>query len=264
MGFVEAVVLGLVQGVTEFLPVSSSAHLRVVPELVGWGDPGASFTAIAQLGTAAAVVVVFRRDLLLIVRAAFGGLVLRSRRAEPEFALARQVVVGSVPIVVLGVAGAPLVGGPLRNLVVVAAALCVGSAWLWTSTRCAGTHPMTEATDSDAFLVGIAQAAALVPGVSRSGATIGAAYRLGLSPSAAARYSFLLSVPSVVLAGLFSLRDVNSSVELVPTAVAAVAAFVSGWASIRLLLRLVGTGRFTGLVAYRLVLAVVVVFVAAR
>lgn len=263
MRLLEGVTLGLVQGMTEFLPVSSSAHLRIVPEALGWSDPGASFTAIVQLGTAASVVVAFRDDLGLIVRAGVVGLLDRSRRTDPAFNLARQVAIGTAPIVIVGFAAASLIDGPLRNLVVVAAALIAGSAWLWTSTRRPGVHRIADAMDRDAAIVGIAQAAALVPGVSRSGATIGAAYRLGFSPEAAARYSFLLSVPAVVLAGLFGLRDLDGAVDLFPTAAAVVVAFASGWLSIRVLLRLVAAGRFGVLVGYRFALAAAVLALAA-
>lgn len=264
MTLLEAVVLGLTQGLTEFLPVSSSAHLRIVPEVFGWEDPGASFTAALQLGTIAAVLLVFRDDLLSVITSWWQGLRDKDQRNGPGWTLGVHLVVGSIPIVLLGAAASALVEGPLRNLVVIAGALTVGSAWLWTSTRREGMKTMDEASTRDALLIGVAQAAALIPGVSRSGATIGAAYRLGLGPWAAARYSFLLSVPAIVLSGVYGLRDLGLATFDAATVVALLVAFASGWLSIRWLLRLVASGRFTGFVTYRLLLVPVVLILAAR
>ena len=264
MRLLEAITLGLTQGLTEFLPVSSSAHLRIIPEMLGWDDPGASFTAALQLGTIAAVLVVFREDLLSVAAAWWRGLRRRDQRGGPGWTLGVHLIVGSIPISVLGVAVSSFVEGPLRNLVVIAAALAVGSAWLWASTRTPGTTQMAEATTRDALLIGVAQAAALVPGVSRSGATIGAAYRLGLEPAAAARYSFLLSVPAIVLAGIYGLRDLGLATFDLPTLIALAVAFATGWLSIRWLLQLVSAGRFGGFVVYRVVLAAVVLGLAIR
>lgn len=264
MRFLEAVVLGLTQGLTEFLPVSSSAHLRIVPEVFGWADPGASFTAALQLGTIAAVLTVFRGDLQSVIVAWWAGLRDKDRRHGPGWKLGVHLIVGSVPIVLAGAAASSLVEGPLRNLVVIAGALAVGSAWLWSSTRQPGTIAMTEASVRDALLIGVAQVAALVPGVSRSGATIGAGYRLGLEPAAAARYSFLLSVPAIVLSGIYGLRNLGLAAFDSPTLLALVVAFASGWLSIRWLLRLVSFGRFGGFVVYRLLLVPLVLALAIR
>lgn len=235
-----------------------------MPAVLGWEDPGASFTAVAQLGTVAAVIVAFRADLVTVSHAALNGFARRDARSTAGFRLARQIVIGTAPIAVLGIGASELVDGPLRNLVVVAVALVAGSVWLWSSTRRPGTHRVEDAMDRDALLIGFAQAAALVPGVSRSGATIGAAYRLGFSPSAAARYSFLLSIPAVTLAGVFGLRDVEGSLPLGPTLIAVGVAFVSGVLSIRWLLSLIAFGRFGGLVTYRLLVAAGVVMLVFR
>lgn len=258
MRLVEAVVLGLVQGLTEFLPVSSSAHLLLVPEALGWDDPGASFTAVVQLGTVAAVLLAFRRDLTELATAALRGVTDVQVRRSPPWRLARQLVLGTVPIAVIGLLLRPVIEGPLRNVGVIVVALLAGSAWLWFTTRRSGTGAVADLSDGKAWLVGLAQATALVPGVSRSGATIGAGWLLGLSPAAAARFSFLLSVPAVVLSGVFGLRDLGGDLSVGPTSVAAVVAFGSGYLTIRWLLRLVGQGRLLGFIVYRIVLAVVV------
>lgn len=256
MNLLEAIVLGLTQGLTEFLPVSSSAHLRIVPEALGWQDPGASFTAVVQLGTVLAVVVAFRSDLLGVAVAA----ARRLTRAEPtdlvHDRLVVPMIVGTIPIAVLGLLFSDQIETSLRGLGVIAGALLVGSAWLlFAIRRSGGSREVVSVDGRDAALVGLAQAAALVPGVSRSGATIGAGLLLGLDAPAAARFSFLLSVPAVVLAGLFGLRDVGESLEVAPTVLATAVAFFSGYLSIRWLLRLVGEGRLYGFIAYRCLLA---------
>lgn len=256
MNLLEATVLGLTQGLTEFLPVSSSAHLRIVPETLGWQDPGASFTAVVQLGTVLAVVVAFRRDLLGVAVAA-GRRVTRSEPADlVHDRLVVPMMVGTIPIAVLGVLFSDQIETSLRGLGVIVGALLAGSAWLLFAIRRGnGSREVVSVDGRDAVLVGVAQAAALVPGISRSGATIGAGLLLGLDAPAAARFSFLLSVPAVVLAGVFGLRDVGDSLEVGPTAVATAVAFVSGYFSIRWLLRLVGEGRLVGFIVYRCLLA---------
>jgi undecaprenyl-diphosphatase len=256
VNLLEAVVLGLTQGLTEFLPVSSSAHLRIVPEALGWQDPGASFTAVVQLGTVLAVVVAFRRDLTGIAAASIRRLSRSGPADDLHDRLVVPLVAGTIPIAVLGLLFSDQIETSLRSLGVIAAALLVGSAWLlYAIRRSNGSRELVSIDARDAGVVGLAQAAALVPGISRSGATIGAGLLLGLDAPAAARFSFLLSVPAVVLAGLFGLRDVGDAVEVVPTLVATAVAFVSGYLSIRWLLRLVGEGRLAGFVAYRCLLA---------
>lgn len=256
MTLLHAIMLGLTQGLTEFLPVSSSAHLRIVPEALGWDDPGASFTAIVQLGTTAAVLVVFWTDLATLTRGAWTGLRHPGRRTDPAWRTATHLAIGTVPIAVLGVILSDAVDGPLRSLPVIAGALVAGSAWIWFATaRPTGTRQMSDLDTRSAALVGTAQAAALVPGVSRSGATIGAGLLLGMDPSAAARFSFLLSVPAIVLSGLFGLRDIGSDVDLGPTLVATAVAFVVGIASIRWFLGIVAAGHLRWFIPYRLALA---------
>jgi undecaprenyl-diphosphatase len=260
MSFLQAVVLGLIQGLTEFLPVSSSAHLRIVPEVLGWDDPGASFTAIVQLGTTAAVLLVFWGDLVELARGAWAGLRDGGRRSEPAWRTTTYLAMGTIPIAALGLLLRDAVDGPLRSLPVVAGTLVAGSAWIWFATAGpAGTRQMSDLGSRQAALIGTAQAAALIPGVSRSGATIGAGLLLGMAPSSAARFSFLLSIPAIVLSGLFGLRDIGSDVDLAPTLVATAIAFATGYASIRWFLRIVAAGHLRWFIPYRLGLAVLVV-----
>ena len=264
MGIVEAVILGLTQGLTEFLPISSSAHLRLVPEAMGWDDPGASFTAVVQLGTIAAVLLAFRRELISVVVAGWRGARDRQAREGPAWRMAVAMLAGTIPIVVVGVLAADLVDGPFRGLGAIAVALLAGSAWLVVALRGPRGHRLAEDLSLRQIgAVGLAQTAALVPGVSRSGATIGAGLLLGLDASEAARFSVLLSVPAIVLAGAYGLRDLGTATSLVATSVAVVVAFISGYASIRLLLRLAASRQLGGFAIYRTALAVVILVVLA-
>ena len=180
---------------------------------------------------------------------------IAGRRTRTATRTARAVTLGSLPILVVGVVVAPLVEGPFRNLAVIAAALIVGTVWLGLTTRRAGQRSLDTVNDRDALLVGFAQVAALVPGVSRSGATIGAGYRQGFSPLAATRFSFWLSIPAIVASGLWEARHIGGGLQLAPTLVATVVAFLVGLASISVLLRLASNGRFREMLLYRVVFA---------
>lgn len=261
MSLLEAIVLGVVQGLTEFLPVSSTAHLRIVPAFAGWEDPGAAFTAVTQLGTLAAVLLYFRRDLLEIARAWLAGLRDPARRGAPQARLGWYILVGTIPILVFGVLFSDQIETGARSLSLIGTTLIVLGLVLLAAEK-VGTRsrPLETLRWRDGILVGFAQAAALVPGVSRSGATISAGLFLGLERAAAARYSFLLSVPAVVLSGLYELRDVggDSNATVGATALATVIAFVVGYASIALLLRYLATHTVYVFVAYRIALGVLV------
>ena len=198
-----AIVLGVLQGVSEFLPISSTAHLRLAPALLGQHDPGAAFTAVLQLGTLAAVLVYFARDLFVdLPRALFTA--PRSQRGK----LPLYLVAGTIPIVVAGVAGKSLWVGDARSLWVVAAALIVVAGVMIAIDRDAdGRRTVDDLALVDALVIGGAQALALIPGVSRSGSTICAALFLGMRRSEAARFSFLLGVPAIAGAGLLELPD---------------------------------------------------------
>jgi undecaprenyl-diphosphatase len=258
----QAAVLGVVQGLTEFLPVSSTAHLRIVPALAGWPDPGAAFTAVVQLGTMLAILVYFWREIVHITVAWFRGLVDKSIRPTLEYRMGWYVIFATIPIGVLGLAFAHQIETGARNLWLIAGALIVLALVLLLAERL-GTHQREEEdiTLRDGLLVGLAQAAALVPGVSRSGATITAGLFAGLRREAAARFSFLLSIPAVVLSGLFELRKVSGpgGPSAGATVLAAVLAFVVGLASIHWLLRYLTRHSTVVFVGYRVLLGAVLI-----
>ena len=203
MGFFEAIILGLVQGLTEFLPVSSSAHLRILGEfLPNAGDPGATFTAITQLGTETAVILYFWRDIVRIVKAWAGSLVGRVSRRNEDARMGWLIIIGSLPIVILGVLFQKEIETTLRSLWIVAATL-IGFGILLGIADLVGrkTKNLSQITVGRGIIFGLAQALALIPGVSRSGGTITAGLFMGFSRTAAARYSFLLAIPAVFGSG---------------------------------------------------------------
>jgi undecaprenyl-diphosphatase len=262
----EAVVLGIVQGVTEFLPISSTAHLRIVPAFLGWQDAGAAFTAVLQLGSLLAVIGYFLPDLVRMLRAAVRALTDRSRPPEPAARELGYLIVGTLPVGVAGIAFKHAVEGSLRSLWVIAIAMIVVGLALAAVERIARRdRTFEEITLRDAVLIGCAQALALVPGVSRSGITLLAALALGLRREAAARFSFLLSVPAVAAAGIFELpkvlraRDVSGSA----LAIGLIAAAISGYASIAWLLRFLRVRSTIPFVVYRVALGGVLIFLLA-
>jgi undecaprenyl-diphosphatase len=259
---IEAVVLGIVQGLTEFLPISSSAHLRIVPALAGWEDPGAAFTAVTQLGTMAAVLVYFRADLWRITTSWVRSLRQPSLRSSLDARLGWYLIIATVPISVLGLAFQDQIETAARDLRLIAAALIGLGLVLLAAERVGPRRLGVDAlTTRDGLLYGVAQAGALVPGVSRSGATISAGLFLGYTREAAARFSFLLSIPAVVLSGLFSLKDLGAGdgPGPLPTVVATVVSFVVGYLAIAWFLKFLVTHSTKVFVAYRLALATLLV-----
>jgi undecaprenyl-diphosphatase len=264
----QAVLLGLLQGLTEFLPISSTAHLRVVPALVGWDDPGAAFTAVTQLGTAAAVLLYFRTDLWRISTAWLVALREPARRRDLDARLGWYLILATIPIGVLGFLFRRQIETGARSLALIGTALIVLGLVLLVAERVGSRkRGLDDVGARDAVTVGLAQAAALVPGVSRSGATISAGLFLGLERPAAARFSFLLSFPAVVLSGLFELAALRSGeaaerVAVVPLAVATLLAFVSGLWAIAFLLRFLETRSTLVFVVYRVALGLLVLSLA--
>jgi undecaprenyl-diphosphatase len=257
----EAIVLGIVQGLTEFLPISSTAHLRIVPAFLGWDDPGAAFTAVVQLGTMAAVLLYFREDLWRIARTWFASLRREELRGDLDARMGWYIGLGTVPIAIFGFLFRDQIESGGRDLYVIGVALIVAGLVLFvadiTSRR---ERDLTTLTARDGALIGVAQAAALIPGVSRSGATMSAGLFLGFDREAAARYSFLLSVPAVVLSGLFELRKIGGegAAAAAPTIVATLLAFVVGYASIAFLLRWLVRHNLAVFVIYRVALGALV------
>jgi undecaprenyl-diphosphatase len=260
----EAIVLGLVQGLTEFLPISSTGHLRIVPAFVGWEDPGAAFTAVVQLGTMAAVLLYFREDLIRIGRAWLRSLREPALRRQLDARLGWYIVLGTAPIGIFGVLFKDTIENGARDLYVIGIALIVVGLILFLADLTSRRDREVEQLDArDGFVIGCAQALALVPGVSRSGATIAAGLFRGLDRGAAARFSFLLSVPAVVLSGLFELRsavsgDEGETASLLGLSVSTLVAFVTGYASIAFLLRYLQRHSTVVFVVYRVVLGAIV------
>ncbi len=257
----EAVVLGVVQGLTEFLPISSSGHLRIVPALAGWPDPGAAFTAVVQLGTMAAVVVYFARDLWRIVSCWARSLVRPGLRGALDARLGWYIILGTIPISVLGLAFSGQIETGARDLRIIGWSLILFGVVLYVADRVTPQRKQVgDLTLRDGLLFGLAQALALIPGVSRSGATITAGRLLSYDRAAAARFSFLLSVPAVVLSGLYEARHVGDAGGPAwgPTIVATLAAFVVGYASIAWLLRYLTRHSMLVFAVYRVLVGVLV------
>lgn len=269
MSILEAVVLGVVQGLTEFLPISSTAHLRIVPALLGWSDPGAASTAVIQCGTLAAVFVAMRRDVGRLLAGLAAGLRAGRPLADPDSRLALMIAVGTVPIVVVGFAARQLIRGEARRLEVVVAALLGATvlmvlAELVAARRArrgdAGRDGLEGVRFADGAVMGLVQVLALVPGASRSGVTISSGMLGGLDRRTAARLSFLLSLPAVGAAGILEAwqqrREMfGTPADTLATVVGMLAAAVVGYAAIRWLLRILTSRTLWPFIAYRLVLA---------
>ncbi|MCX5080285.1 undecaprenyl-diphosphate phosphatase [Streptomyces sp. NPDC056121] len=274
MSWFESFILGLVQGLTEFLPISSSAHLRLTAAFAGWHDPGAAFTAITQLGTETAVVIYFRKDIARIISAWFRSLTNKALRSDHDAQMGWLVIVGSIPIGVLGVAFKDQIEGPFRDLRLTATTLIVMGVVLGVADRLAardevgGKHRavrerkgLKDLSVKDGLIYGVCQAMALIPGVSRSGATISGGLLMGYTREAAARYSFLLAIPAVLASGVFELKDAgqDGSVAWGPTAFATVIAFGVGYAVIAWFMKFISTKSFMPFVYYRILLGIVLI-----
>jgi undecaprenyl-diphosphatase len=265
VGWFEAVVLGIVQGLTEFLPISSSAHLRIVGALFGWKDPGAAFTAIIQIGTEVAVLVYFAKDIVRIVLAWLASLFGR-RRGDPNARMGWLIIIGSIPIIVLGLIFQDRIETTFRDLRIVAIAMVAFSLVLYWADRVGVKRgQLRDLTVGDGILFGLAQSLALIPGVSRSGGTITAGLFIGYTREAAARYSFLLAIPAVLGSGLYEAYKAlhktglhGADVAWKPTILATVISFAVGLTVIAWLLRYLTRGSFTPFVVYRVVVGLAV------
>lgn len=265
MSWLQVIVLSIVQGLTEFLPISSSGHLAIVSRVFFSGDAGASFTAVSQLGTEAAVLVYFGRDIIRILKAWFRGLFAPEHRDDVDYRLGWYVIVGSIPIGVLGFVFKDLIRSDVRNLWVVATAMLLFSAVIAAAEYYGRQDRHVEQlTWKDGVFVGLAQCLALVPGVSRSGATISAGLVRGLDRPLAARFGFLLAIPAVFASGLFSLPDAfhpvseGMSATGVQLAVSVVITFVIGYAAVAWLLRFLADHAMYWFVGYRVLLSLTV------
>jgi undecaprenyl-diphosphatase len=261
-----AIVEGIVQGLTEFLPISSTAHLRIVPAFFGWPDPGAPFTAVIQLGTMAAVLLYFRHDLWRIARSWLRSLRDPAVRGDLDARMGWYIILGTIPIGIFGFIFRDQIETGGRNLYLIGSALIVLGLVLYAADEVGRrTRTLEQINRDDGVTIGLAQALALIPGVSRSGATISAGLFRGFDRPSAARYSFLLSVPAVVLSGLFELRKVGGphQPDVGAVLIATLVAFVVGYASIAFLLRYLVRHTMLLFVVYRVVLGVVVIALAA-
>ncbi|MEU8930773.1 undecaprenyl-diphosphate phosphatase [Streptomyces sp. NPDC048409] len=274
MSWFESLILGLVQGLTEFLPVSSSAHLRLTAAFSGWKDPGAAFTAITQIGTEAAVLIYFRKDIGRIVSAWFRSLFDKALRGDHDAKMGWLVIVGSIPIGLLGVTLKDQIEGPFRDLRITATMLIVVGIVIGVADRMAardekgGRHrapkqrkTLENLSVKDGLIYGFCQACALIPGVSRSGATISGGLFMGYRREAAARYSFLLAIPAVLASGAFEVKDSvgEGHVAWGPTLFATVIAFASGYAVIAWFMKWISNKSFMPFVWYRIALGVVII-----
>jgi undecaprenyl-diphosphatase len=257
MHLLHAILLGLIQGLTEFLPISSTAHVRIVPALFGWGDPGAAFTAVIQLGTMAAVVIYFRADLWRIFTTWLRSLPNAELRSSHDAKMGWYILLGTLPVGFFGFIFKDQIETAARSLWVIGTVMIVFSLVMASADQTAKRSRAVEDLDrKDAAIIGLWQALALIPGVSRSGSTISAGLFRGLDEVAAARYSFLLSVPAVVASGLFELRKIGEAgvhPSFAMTAIAALFAFISGYAAIAFLLRWLTTHNLRPFVVYRIV-----------
>ncbi|MGL5811697.1 MAG: undecaprenyl-diphosphate phosphatase [Nocardioides sp.] len=256
MNYLDAVILGIVEGLTEFLPVSSTGHLTIAEKLLGLPvDDRAitAYTAVIQIGAIAAVLVYFFADITAMAGAWFRGLTSAEARATTDYRLGWCVIAGSLPIGIIGFAGRDVISGPLRTLWWVGASLVVWSAVMWYAER-RGTQRRgeQEITLRDALIIGFAQCIALVPGVSRSGATISTGLLLGLDRVASTRMSFFMSIPALTAAGLFELKEVTgSSIEVGQILVGLAVSFLVAYASVAWLLKFVAGNSITWFVPYR-------------
>jgi undecaprenyl-diphosphatase len=261
LSWIEAVLLGALQGLTEFLPISSSAHLAIFPQLFGMSDPGASFTAVTQIGTELAVIIYFWRDLWRIFTTWLRSLFNPALRGRLDARMGWYIIIGTIPIGIAGVLLEHTIKTSFRNLWLIAANLIIFGIILGIADRLArNEEPMENMNIKDALLYGGAQTLALVPGVSRSGATISMGLFLGYTREAATRYAFLLAIPAVLASAIFQLPDVSASAEpgLAKTLVATAVAFVVGYAVIAWLLRYLRTHSYMPFVIYRVCLGLLV------
>ena len=255
LSWLQAIILGISQGLTEFLPISSTAHTLVVSRLLGWPDPGAAFTAVTQVGTELAVVIYFRNDIARILKAWFASLTKVEQRSNPDAKMGWYVIIGTIPIGLAGLTFKSLIETTARNLWLVAGSLIVMGILLGLADRFAKhTKSEVDLNTKNAILFGLGQALALIPGVSRSGATITAGLAMGFRRDVAARYSFLLAIPAVFASAALTAGDIASDdfANWPATIVATIVAFVVGYFVIAGLMRYLQTRTFLPFVIYRI------------
>src|SRR5215212_7133416 len=263
MSIVEAIILGLVQGLTEFIPISSTGHLKLVPELLGWNDPGAAASAVIQFGTILAVVIYFARDIFRLIAGFVRGLIARKPFGDDDSREAWYVIFATIPILILGVVLKDFIHGVFRStwvvtfqLVFIAVLMQLAEAY----ARRRGFRAREDFNAKDAWAMGFGQCIALIPGSSRSGSTIMTALFRRIPHEYAARFSFIMSIPAISAAGVYELlseREHLAAIGATPILIAIAVAFVSGWASIWFLLRYLRTHTTHIFIYYRYALGAV-------
>jgi undecaprenyl-diphosphatase len=260
----EAIVLGIVQGLTEFLPVSSTAHLRIIPALLGWDDPGAAFSAVTQIGTLVSVLIYFRNDISKMSGAFFSSLKTRKIFESEDSRLAWYIIFGTIPIAILGLLLKDFIEDEFRSLYVIAASL-IGLAIIlvFAERSSKRNRDLKSMNFLETQIVGLAQAVALIPGSSRSGTTITAGLFLNLSRESAARFSFLLSIPAIGLSGvyqLYKLKDAILAGEIgLPLLIATVVSGIVGFVSIDFLLKFLRSHSTYLFIVYRIIIGIVII-----
>ena len=257
LSWLQAIILGISQGLTEFLPISSTAHTLIISRLLGWPDPGAAFTAVTQIGTELAVVIYFRKDLARIISAWFASFTNQKVRATPDAKMGWYVIIGSIPIVVAGIFLKDSIETTARNLWLVACALIVMGIVLGLVDHFAKhIKEQSELNWRHSIYFGVGQALALIPGVSRSGATITAGLAMGFKRDMVARYSFLLAIPAVFGSAAFTAGDIGTDafVNWPATIVSTVISFIVGYFVIASLMKYLQTRTFLPFVIYRITL----------
>lgn len=265
MSILESVVLGVVQGVSEFLPISSTAHLRVVPSLLGWPDPGAALSAVIQLGSVIAVISYFRNDIVQILRGALKA-ISKKDFGDENFRLFAGILIGTLPICILGLLLKHVLeqsGGPLRSLLVIGlSSIFMALFLLFAESRNRQNRDMAALGARDGLLVGLGQALALIPGCSRSGSTLTVAMLLNIKREEAARFSFLLGIPAITLSGLLEFKELIGQgldqARGTDLAVALVVSTLVSYLSIAWLLKFLRSHSTKGFVAYRLAFGLIV------
>ncbi len=268
MSWLDAIILGIIEGITEFLPVSSTGHLTIVEKLLGYqiDEPGiTAFTAVIQIGAIAAAVIYFRSDIVRVANAWLKGLMSPAARKDPDYKYGWAIIIGSVPIAVVGLAFKDIIETSLRSLWWVAGALIVWSFVLWYADRKAKQNKTeAEVTWRDTLMIGLVQCLALIPGISRSGATMSAGLLAGFDRVTVARLSFFLGIPALTAAGILQAvtkaDDIGASgIGWGPTVLATVVSFIVGYISIAWLLKFIASNTFAVFVRYRIILGLIIV-----
>ncbi len=260
---IEGIIYGIIQGLTEFIPISSTAHIRVIPALFHWDDPGAAYTAVIQIGTLIATLVYFRNDIGELIKGFFGALKTRDFITDPYARLSMLIIVGTIPISLFGLTLKKYIEGSFRGLYVVSASLIVFAIVLFIAEKMASKKKdLKDITVWDGIIIGFAQAIALIPGASRSGVTITAGLFSGLKRETAARYSFLLSIPAVALSGvyeLFSKRAELLNENAIGLIVSTIVSGVVGYMAIAFLINFLKTRSNLIFIIYRIVLGIIII-----